>query len=102
MFLFFSISVFSQLSIEESGADQMPQALYGQAVITDSAGLLYTVGGTSGFHYFMDVHQLDLRQQRAQESKNLRMILACNYNSHIGIVIGNYMHYQTTFLTTYA
>ena len=41
----------------------MPQPLYGQAVITDSAGLLYTVGGTSGFTYFMDVHRLDLRQK---------------------------------------
>jgi len=38
-----------------------PQALYGQAIITDPArGLLYTVGGTSGFHYFMDVDCLDL------------------------------------------
>ena len=35
-------------------------ALYGQAVVTDSKGLFYTVGGTSGFHYFMDVNMLDL------------------------------------------
>ena len=35
---------------------------YGQAVITDQEqGLFYTVGGTSGFNYFMDVNVLDLR-----------------------------------------
>jgi len=37
-----------------------PMALYGQAVITDKRGMFYTVGGTSGFHYFMDVNVLDL------------------------------------------
>jgi len=41
--------------------DGHPMALYGQAVVTDTArGLFYTVGGTSGFHYFMDVNMLDL------------------------------------------
>ena len=50
---------FSQLSVVED-EDNLPPPLYGQAVITDSAGLLYTVGGTSGFTYFMDVHRLDL------------------------------------------
>ena len=38
-----------------------PMALYGQAVITDNKGLFYTVGGTTGYHYFMDVNMLDLR-----------------------------------------
>ena len=38
--------------------------LYWQAVITDEEqGLFYTVGGTSGFNYFMDVNVLDLRAQ---------------------------------------
>ena len=53
------------LSLPVSGAYR-PQALYGQAVVTDpSSGLLYTVGGTSGFHYFMEVDVLDLRTSPA-------------------------------------
>jgi len=36
-----------------------PQPLYGQAVTVDGR-FLYSVGGTSGFHYHMDVHRLDL------------------------------------------
>jgi len=43
------------------GGAWRPDALYGQAVITDPASsLLFTLGGTSGFHYFMDVDCLDL------------------------------------------
>ena len=38
-----------------------PMALYGQAVLTDNKGFLYTVGGTSGKQLFMDVNMLDLR-----------------------------------------
>jgi len=46
--------------VTQDGEGQ-PMALYGQAVVTDNKGLFYTVGGTSGFHYFMDVNVLDLR-----------------------------------------
>ena len=35
--------------------DGHPMTPYGQAVVTDRKGLLNTVGGTSEFHYFMDV-----------------------------------------------
>jgi len=42
---------------------QYPEPLYGQAVVVDKEkGQFYTVGGTSGFHYFMDIHRLDLTQ----------------------------------------
>ncbi len=37
----------------------LPRTLYGQAVVMHDY-CLYAVGGTSGFHYFMDVHKLDL------------------------------------------
>jgi len=50
---------FKKLVTQEG--DGQPMALYGQAVVTDNKGLFYTVGGTSGFHYFMDVNMLDLR-----------------------------------------
>lgn len=51
---------FSKLQVAPGSGHPMP--LYGQAVITDSErGLFYTVGGTSGFNYFMDVNVLDLR-----------------------------------------
>ena len=51
---------FSQLEVDETdfGAG-WPMPLYGQAVVADP-GRLITVGGTSGFTYFMDVHRLDL------------------------------------------
>ena len=45
----------------EEGRSSFPPPLYGQAVITDKRGRLYTVGGTSGFTYFMDVHMLDFK-----------------------------------------
>ena len=45
----------------EEGRTSLPPPLYGQAVITDQQGRLYTVGGTSGFTYFMDVHMLDFK-----------------------------------------
>ena len=51
---------FSKLAVADGPGHPMP--LYGQAVITDQEqGLFYTVGGTSGFNYFMDVNVLDLR-----------------------------------------
>lgn len=51
---------FSKLAVADGPGQPMP--LYGQAVITDQEqGLFYTVGGTSGFNYFMDVNVLDLR-----------------------------------------
>jgi len=37
-----------------------PMKLYGQAIVIDKAGIMYTVGGTSGFQYFMDVNMIDL------------------------------------------
>jgi hypothetical protein len=37
-----------------------PVALYGQAICLDQDGCLYTVGGTTGFQYFMDVNAIDL------------------------------------------
>jgi len=49
---------FSKIITQEG--EGHPMALYGQAVVTDSKGMFYTVGGTSGFHYFMDVNMLDL------------------------------------------
>ena len=52
----------------------MPPPLYGQAVITDRAGLLYTVGGTSGFTYFMDVHRLDLTQKPPRHCSPLSLV----------------------------
>jgi len=43
--------------------NQYPEPLYGQAVVVDKEnGLFYTVGGTSGYHYYMGVHRLDLTQ----------------------------------------
>jgi len=51
--------IFRQIELDESDYGQnWPMPLYGQAVITDSSRL-FTVGGTSGFTYFMDVHMLD-------------------------------------------
>jgi len=49
---------FRKIVTQEGEGHPMP--LYGQAVVTDKKGLFYTVGGTSGFHYFMDVNMLDL------------------------------------------
>ncbi len=37
-----------------------PLALYGQSICLDSMGTLFTVGGTTGFQYFMDVNSIDL------------------------------------------
>lgn len=37
-----------------------PLALYGQSICLDSTGTLYTVGGTTGFQYFMDVNSIAL------------------------------------------
>jgi len=37
-----------------------PLALYGQAIVLDDKGCLYTVGGTTGFQYYMDVNRIDL------------------------------------------
>jgi len=53
---------FSRVPVAEGPGHPMP--LYGQAVVTDhERGLFYTVGGTSGFNYFMDVNVLDLRSR---------------------------------------
>ena len=52
---------FSQLELDETDFGQgWPMPLYGQAVTSDN-GRMFTVGGTSGFTYFMDVHMLDFR-----------------------------------------
>ncbi len=55
---------------DENGDDalmsaDMPRPLYGQAVIVDGNNL-YTVGGTSGFQYYMDVHRLNLVTKKWQ------------------------------------
>jgi hypothetical protein len=46
---------------EEHGA--VPPALYGQAVLLDG-DYLYSLGGTSGYGYFMDVYRLHLPSLR--------------------------------------
>ena len=52
---------FSQLELDETDFGHgWPMPLYGQAVTSDT-GRMFTVGGTSGFTYFMDVHMLDFR-----------------------------------------
>ena len=48
-------SQFGALECREAGPDQLPLPLYGQAVVTDNRGRFFTVGGTSGFTYFMVV-----------------------------------------------
>jgi len=64
---------FSKLTVSEDGAGQ-PMPLYGQAVITDEErGLFYTVGGTSGFNYYMDVNVLDLRASPPRWSSLYRL-----------------------------
>lgn len=40
----------------------LPKQLCGQAVVIDNHHF-YTIGGTSGFNYFMDVHRLNMRDQ---------------------------------------
>lgn len=50
-------------------AEQYPTPLYGQAIAlgNDDPGddpAFYTVGGTSGYHYFMDVHRLGLASKK--------------------------------------
>ena len=53
---------FSQLELDETDFGHgWPMPLYGQAVTSDN-GRMFTVGGTSGFTYFMDVHMLDFRE----------------------------------------
>ena len=43
--------------------EDFPKPLYGQAV-TVHGGYLYTVGGTSGHSYFMDVNRLCLATRK--------------------------------------
>jgi N-acetylneuraminic acid mutarotase len=41
--------------------NHFPKKLYGQAItLSENGRFLYTIGGTSGFQYFMDVHRLDM------------------------------------------
>lgn len=62
---------FIKLATDPGGGGH-PMPLYGQAVITDQTkGLFYTVGGTSGFHYFMDVNMLDLTSSPAPVWRSL-------------------------------
>lgn len=52
-----------EIALNPSDGGQSPTPLYGQAVaLTDEN--FYTVGGTSGFHYHMDVHKLSLADKR--------------------------------------
>eukprot|EP00088_Acartia_fossae_P030476 TRINITY_DN3145_c0_g2_i14.p1 TRINITY_DN3145_c0_g2~~TRINITY_DN3145_c0_g2_i14.p1 ORF type:complete len:419 (-),score=42.95 TRINITY_DN3145_c0_g2_i14:221-1477(-) len=50
--------IFTKLNTASSTGD--PMALYGQSITIDETGCLYTVGGTTGFQYFMDVNVIDL------------------------------------------
>ena len=45
---------FTKLAVLPS--EEEPDSLYGQAIVLDSDGVLYTVGGTTGFQYYMDVN----------------------------------------------
>jgi hypothetical protein len=41
---------------------QLPPALYGQAVVLDKeSDDFYTVGGTSGYNYYIDIHKINMR-----------------------------------------
>ena len=41
---------------------QLPTALYGQAVVLDKeSDDFYTVGGTSGYNYYIDIHKINMR-----------------------------------------
>ncbi len=43
---------------------QFPPPLYGQAVVMDRGNDdFYTVGGTSGYNYFIDVHRINMREK---------------------------------------
>ncbi len=54
----------NQLDVNNESEDQLPKPLYGQAIAVDPVDeMFYTVGGTSGFSYFMDVHRLNLRSK---------------------------------------
>ncbi|XP_059091748.1 kelch domain-containing protein 10-like [Tigriopus californicus] len=46
----------------EAASPELPPALYGQACLLDGPSL-FTMGGTSGFQYHIDVHRLDLEQK---------------------------------------
>jgi len=41
-------------------SNEEPGGLYGQSIVIDQAGCLYTIGGTTAFQYFMDVNKIDL------------------------------------------
>ena len=45
------------------GTNQLPKALYGQAATVQDEDF-YVIGGTSGLRYFMDVHHLNIHQQK--------------------------------------
>ena len=77
--------------------DHEPMPLYGQAVLLHD-GYLYTVGGTSGFQYFMDVHRLELSTRRwerlymavgqeGEPSPRYRHEL-CSWNGHLFVLGG--------------
>ena len=67
--------MFTELTLDESDhGEEWPMPLYGQAVISDNEGRMFTVGGTSGFTYFMDVHMLDLKHDPPKWHYLYRMI----------------------------
>ena len=45
------------------GTNQLPKALYGQAATVQDEDF-YVIGGTSGLRYFMDVHHLNIHEQK--------------------------------------
>jgi len=49
---------FTRMPMQES--QEEPGRLYGQSIVIDETGCLYTIGGTTAFQYFMDVNMIDL------------------------------------------
>jgi hypothetical protein len=66
--------------------DGQPMSLYGQAVVVDDKGRLYTVGGTSGVNYFINVYSLDLTSKPpAWEKLYIHQILPTVHQPDTGI-----------------
>ena len=53
------------IDIYDRNQFQFPTPLYGQAVVMDRDNDdFYTVGGTSGYNYYIDVHRINMRERR--------------------------------------
>ncbi|KAF7495094.1 Kelch domain-containing protein 10 [Sarcoptes scabiei] len=52
---------------ENSENNDVPEAGYGQALVYDSTNeLIYVCGGTTGFHYSLNIHEFNLKTKRWQ------------------------------------